>query len=64
MSRLNCSPLPSPNQQFYRDEHLFVDLRDQVVMLDSETIPLTRQEYRLLALWWILPDRLSRGRLS
>jgi DNA-binding response OmpR family regulator len=27
-----------------------VDLRDQVVMLDSKTITLTRQEYRLLAL--------------
>ena len=35
---------------FYRDEHLFVDLRDQLVVLDSQPIPLTRTEYRLLAL--------------
>jgi DNA-binding response OmpR family regulator len=27
-----------------------VDLRQQVVMLDSETVTLTRMEYRLLAL--------------
>jgi DNA-binding response OmpR family regulator len=42
--------LPPPSQQFYRDEHLFVDLRQQRVMLDSETVTLTRMEYRLLAL--------------
>jgi hypothetical protein len=42
--------LSPPNQQFYRDEHLFVDLRQQRVMLDSETVTLTRMEYRLLAL--------------
>ena len=34
---------------FYRDEHLFVDLRDQLVVLDSQPITLTRTEYRLLA---------------
>ena len=39
-----------PNQQFYRDEHLLVDLRQERVMLDSETVTLTRMEYRLLAL--------------
>ena len=43
------SVLP-PNQQFYRDDHLFVDLRKQVVTLDSGTLTLTRMEYRLLAL--------------
>ena len=37
-----------PNQQFYRDEHLFVDLLKQVVTLDSEILALTRMEYRLL----------------
>ena len=35
---------------FYRDAHLFVDLRDQLVVLDSQPITLTRTEYRLLAL--------------
>ena len=38
------------NQQFYGDDHLFVDLRKQVVTLDSGTLTLTRMEYRLLAL--------------
>jgi DNA-binding response OmpR family regulator len=42
--------LSPPNQQFYRDEHLFVDLLTQVVTLDSEILALTRMEYRLLAL--------------
>jgi DNA-binding winged helix-turn-helix (wHTH) protein len=37
-------------QTFYRDDDLFVDLRQQVVILDSETVRLTRMEYRLLAL--------------
>ena len=41
--------LSRPNQQFYRDEHLFVDLLKQVVTLDSEILALTRMEYRLLA---------------
>jgi DNA-binding response OmpR family regulator len=45
----NCALAP-PNRPFYRDDHLFVDLRDQVVLLDSETVTLTRKEYRLLAL--------------
>jgi two-component system, OmpR family, KDP operon response regulator KdpE len=40
--------LSPPNQQFYRDEHLFVDLLKQVVTLDSEILALTRMEYRLL----------------
>ena len=38
------------NKQFYRDDHLFVDLRNRVVTLDSETLTLTSVEYRLLAL--------------
>ena len=38
------------DEQFYRDDHLFVHLRHQVVMLDGEAIFLTRMEYRLLAL--------------
>ena len=42
--------LPSLDQQFYRDEHLFVHLRHQVVMLDSEAVSLHPIEYRLLAL--------------
>jgi len=42
--------MPPPNQPFYRDEHLFVDLRNQVVMLDRQILTLTRMEYRLLAL--------------
>ena len=42
--------LPSLDQQFYRDEHLFVHLCHQVVMLDGETVPLHPIEYRLLAL--------------
>ena len=47
---LSLLRLPSVNPPFYRDEHLFVDLRDRVVTLDSETVTLTRKEYRLLAL--------------
>jgi Transcriptional regulatory protein, C terminal len=45
-----CSALSSPNEPSYRDEHLFVDLRDRVVIVDSETVTLTRMQYRLLAL--------------
>ena len=44
------SPSPPLDQSFYRDAHLFVDLRQQVVMLDGETVRLNREEYRLLAL--------------
>jgi DNA-binding response OmpR family regulator len=40
-------PLLKP--PFYRDEHLFVSLRDRLVMLDSKILILTRVEYRLLA---------------
>ena len=40
----------SLDRQFYRDDHLFVHLRHQVVMLDGATVTLTRTEYRLLAL--------------
>ena len=34
----------------YRDDHLVVDLRRQVVMLDDQTLKLTPKEYYLLAL--------------
>jgi len=44
------SALPSVDKQFYRDDHLLVDLLQQVVMLDSQTVALTPMEYRLLAL--------------
>ena len=42
--------LPSLDQPFYRDEHLFLDLRQQLVILDGEMLALTKSEYRLLAL--------------
>jgi hypothetical protein len=42
--------LPSLDQRFYRDEHLFVHLRHQVVILDSEAVTLHPIEYRQLAL--------------
>jgi two-component system KDP operon response regulator KdpE len=44
------SPPPSLDQQFYRDAHLFVHLRHQVVILDSEAVSLRPIEYRLLTL--------------
>ena len=52
------------DEQFYRDDHLFVHLRHEVVMLDGEAITLTRIEYRLLALLLehageVVPERLS-----
>ena len=37
-------------QAFYRDDHLFVDLRHQVLILDNQALALTRIEYGLLAL--------------
>ena len=44
-------PLPTrespPN---FRDKHLFVDLREQVVILDGETVRLTPMQYRLFSL--------------
>ena len=49
-SPLVSSPLSPQNKQFYRDDHLFVDLRNRVVTLDSETLTLTSVEFRLLAL--------------
>jgi len=45
-----CSPLPSLNQQFYIDDHLFVDLRQPVVILDGQATTLTQMQYRLLVL--------------
>jgi len=41
--------MPSLDEQYYRDEHLSVDLRDRVVILDGQILILTRTEYRLLA---------------
>jgi DNA-binding response OmpR family regulator len=38
------------NQRFYVDQHLFVDLYYQVVLLDSKILNLTRMEYLLLVL--------------
>jgi DNA-binding response OmpR family regulator len=38
------------DQPFYRDAHLFVHLRHQVVMLDGKTITLTGLQYRVLVL--------------
>ena len=40
----------SLNQPSYRDEHLFVDSRRQLVKLCGQTLTLTRKEYCLLAL--------------
>jgi DNA-binding response OmpR family regulator len=34
---------------FYRDERIYVDLRQQLVMLDGETVRSTLLQYRLLA---------------
>ena len=42
--------MPPPNQPFYRDAHLVVDLRGRLVILDSQILTLTRMEYRVLAL--------------
>lgn len=50
MRRLAPLESSSLDQPFYRDEHLFVDLRHQLVTLDSETVRLTRMQYRVLAL--------------
>jgi DNA-binding response OmpR family regulator len=38
------------DEQFYRDDHLFVHLRHEVVMLDGQSITLTRNQYCLLVL--------------
>jgi DNA-binding response OmpR family regulator len=40
----------SLDQQYYRDAHLFVHLRHEVVMLDGQAITLARMQHRLLAL--------------
>jgi two-component system, OmpR family, KDP operon response regulator KdpE len=40
----------SLDQQYYRDAHLFVDLRHELVTLDVETVRLTRMQYQVLAL--------------
>jgi DNA-binding response OmpR family regulator len=41
---------PDQNHQPYHDEHLYVDLRHELVTLDRQTLPLSRKEYCLLAL--------------
>ena len=46
MSLMRFPPLKPP---FYRDEHLFVSLRDRLVILDSRILTMTPMEYRLLA---------------
>jgi two-component system phosphate regulon response regulator PhoB len=40
-----CTQIPS-----YRDEHLSIDFDQQLAILDTERITLTRKEYDLLAL--------------
>jgi DNA-binding response OmpR family regulator len=40
----------SNHEPFYRDDHLFVDLRKQLALVDSQTLILTRKEYGLLAI--------------
>ena len=42
--------LSPQNPSSYRDEPLYVDLRQRVVMLDGEVLTLTTTQYRLLAL--------------
>jgi len=44
------SPLLSLDQLSYRDDHLYVDLRQQLVILDGKILHLTSMEYLLLAL--------------
>ena len=44
------SAFPPLDQQFYRDEHLFVHLRHRMVMLDGQAITLSPMQHRLLAL--------------
>lgn len=34
----------------YQDEHLFLDFRQQMAMLDNKPVTLTRKEYDLLAM--------------
>jgi DNA-binding response OmpR family regulator len=34
---------------FYRDEHLFIDLRHRVVVLDNKILNLSRMEYLVLS---------------
>ena len=40
----------SLNKLYYRDGHLYVDLREQVVKLDGETVTLTPMQYEVLSL--------------
>jgi DNA-binding response OmpR family regulator len=39
----------------YRDEHLLVSLRDQLVILESKILTLTRTEYRLTHAGEVVP---------
>jgi len=40
----------SLNKPYYRDGHLYVDLRQQLVKLDGETVTLTPMQYEVLSL--------------
>ncbi len=42
--------LASALQVRYQDAHLEIDVVDEVVLLDSRRLPLTRKEYELLLL--------------
>ena len=42
--------LASALSPFYRDEHLYVDLRHELVILDRQVLTLTQKEYCLLLL--------------
>ena len=46
---LSLLRFPALKPPFYRDEHLFVSLRDRLVILDSKILNMTPMEYRLLA---------------
>ena len=45
----HANPPGQNSHQPYHDEHLYVDLRRQTVILDGETVSLTSMQYRLLA---------------
>jgi DNA-binding response OmpR family regulator len=56
--------LPDRNRnQPYHDEHLYVDLRHELVRLDRQILTLTRKEYCLLALMVQHPEKLCLERL-
>ena len=61
---LSLLRFPSLSPPFYRDEHLFVSLRDRLVILDSRILTLSPLEYRLLALLVSTLERLRLDRFS